>query len=90
MILMEYAKFMFKFNNQKLPVYFDNYFIKLENVHNYDTRKKFRNEYFQSFKATETGRKALHHICVKIWTNVSPNYRNCSFAKFKKYFKSNR
>jgi len=39
MISMEYAKFIFKFNNKVLPDYFDNYFIKLENVHSYNTRK---------------------------------------------------
>jgi len=61
MISMENAKFMFKFNNHMLPVSFDNNFIKLENVHNYNTRQKFRHDYFQSFKATEIGRKELHH-----------------------------
>jgi len=35
MINMEFAKFMFKYSNQILPDSFDNYFIKLENVHNY-------------------------------------------------------
>jgi len=63
-----------------LPVCFDNYFIKLENVHNYNTRQKFRIE------SMDTGRKALHYICVKIWTNIPLNYRLYSFAKFKKYF----
>jgi len=52
MISMEYAKFMLKFNNKMLPDSFDNYFIKLENVHSYNTRQKHRNEYFQSFVYT--------------------------------------
>ena len=30
---MEIAKFMFKFNNQMLPDFFNNYFAKLDNVH---------------------------------------------------------
>ena len=38
MINMEIAKFMFKFNNQMLPEFFNNYFTKLDNVHNYNTR----------------------------------------------------
>ena len=38
MIKMEKAKFMIKYNNKMLPISFDNYFLKLEKVHNYNTR----------------------------------------------------
>jgi len=91
MISKEYIKFMFKFNNKMLPVSFDNYFIKLENVNSYNTRQKYRYEYFQSFIQSDAGRKTLHHICLKMWTDMSSdfNYRHCSFSKFKKYFKTN-
>ena len=44
---MEIAKFMSKFNNQMLPDFFNNYFTKLDNVHNYNTRQKTRAEFFQ-------------------------------------------
>jgi len=70
---MEYAKFMFKFNNKMLPDSFDNYFIKLENVHSCNTRLKHRNEYFQSFIQSDAGRKTHHDICLKLWTDVSPD-----------------
>ena len=43
---MEIAKFIFKFNNQMLPDFFNNYFTKLDNVHNYNTRQKTRAEFF--------------------------------------------
>ena len=46
MIKMEFAKFMFKYSNNMLPNFFKNHFIKLENIHNYNTRQKTRNEYF--------------------------------------------
>ena len=46
MIEMEFAKFMFKYSNNMLPNSFNNHFIKLENIHNYNTRQKTRNEYF--------------------------------------------
>ena len=35
MIKMEFAKFIFKYSNNMLPNSFNNYFIKLENIHNY-------------------------------------------------------
>jgi len=41
MFQIEIAKFMFKFNNQMLSASFNNYFIKLDCVHRYDTRQKY-------------------------------------------------
>ena len=66
MIKMEKAKFMFKYNKM-LPISFDNYFLKLEKVHKYYTGQKIRNEYFQIYSRTESGRKALHRLCLKVW-----------------------
>ena len=66
MIKMEKAKFMFKYNNKMLPISFDNYFLKLEKVHKYNIRQKIRNECFQIYSRTESGRKALHHLCLKV------------------------
>ena len=60
MFQMEIAKFMFKFNNQMLPSFFDSYFIKLDKVHNYNTKQKSRNEFYQSFIGSEIGKKSLH------------------------------
>ena len=57
MIKMEFAKFIFKYSNNMLPNSFNNYFIKLENIHNYNTRQKSRNEYFQTSFGNETGKK---------------------------------
>ena len=38
-----------------------NYFTKLDNVHNYNTRQKTRAEFFQYSVASESRRKTLHH-----------------------------
>ena len=70
MIKIEKAKFMFKYNNKMLPISFDNYFLKLEKVHRYNTRQKIHNEYFQIYSRTESRRKALHHLCLKVWKEI--------------------
>ena len=70
MMNMEIAKFMFRFNNQMLPDFFNNYIAKLDNVHNYNTRQKTRAEFCQYFVASELRRKILHHIGLKVWKNV--------------------
>ena len=61
MIKMELAKFMFKFNNKMFPNSFNNYFLRLDKLHKYNTRQTKRNEYFQSFISSEAGRRVLCH-----------------------------
>ena len=88
MIKMEFAKFIFKYSNNMLPNSFNNYFNKLEDIHNYNTRQKSRNEYFQTSFGTETGEKALHYLGLNEWKSIPQEYRQCSFTKFKKIFKN--
>ena len=68
MIKIEFAKFMFKYNNRLLPPSFNNYFMKLDVglIHYYNTRQKVTSEFFQPFIASETGKKSLQHIGLKI------------------------
>ena len=77
MIHMEFAKFMFKFNNKMLPESFYSYFTKLDNVLKHFTRQKHRNEYNQFYTTSESGKKTLHHICLNTWKNVPKEYRHC-------------
>ena len=88
MIKMELAKFIFKFNNQMLPSSFNNYFINLNQVHKYNTRQKFRNEFYHFSVGSESGKKTLQCNCLNIWRNIPQEFRPCSFTKFKKYFKT--
>jgi len=46
---MEYAKFIFKFNKNMLPEHFNNYFVKLETIHYYQTRQKAKNDFLPHF-----------------------------------------
>ena len=84
MINMEIAKFMFKFNNQMLPDFSNKYFTKLDNFHSYNTKQTTRPEFFQYFVASESRRKTLHHVGLKVWKNVPKEFRHCSFSTYKK------
>ena len=90
MIKMEFAKFTFKYSTNMLPIFFNNYFIKLEDIHNYNTgtRQKSRNEYFQTSFGTETRKKTLHYLGLNEWKSIPKEYRQCSFTKFKKFCKN--
>ena len=78
---MEIAEFMFKFNNQVLPDFFNNYFTKLGNVYIYNTRQKTRAEYFR-YVASESRRKTFYRIGLKVWKNVPKEFRHCPFPTF--------
>ena len=80
---MEIAKFIFKFNNQKLPDFFNNYFTELDNIHNYNTRQKSRAEFFQCSVASESKRKTLYYIDLKVWKNDQKNFviAHCQLLK---------
>ena len=88
MLKMEFAKFIFKYSNNMLLNSFNNHFIKLENMHNYNTRQKTRNEYFQTFFGTGTEKKTLHHFGLNEWKSIPQEYRQCSFIKLKKFCKN--
>ena len=79
MINMEFAKFMFKFNNKMLPESFDCYFTILDNIHKHNTRQKHRNEYFQFYTSSKSRKKTLQYICLNVWKNIPKEYRHCHF-----------
>ena len=74
MIKIEFAKFMFKCNNRLLPPSFNNYFMKLDVMHHCNSRQKVTSEFFQPFIASETDKKSLQHIGVKIWKNIPEEF----------------
>ena len=74
MIAMEYAKFIFIFNNYMLPDFFNYYITKLDSVHIYNTKQKKRNNFFQFRVSSESVRKTLHHICLIVWMNVPTKF----------------
>ena len=72
-----------------LPEHFCDYFTKLNNVLQCNTRLKHRNEFYQFCISTELEKKTLHHNCLNIWKNSQHKFRHGSFLKFRQYCKSN-
>ena len=72
-----------------LLAFFNNCFTKLNNVHNYNTKQKTRTKVFQYFVVSESRRKTLHHIGLKVWKNVPKEFCHCPFPTLEKYLKTN-
>ena len=84
---MEIAKFMFRFKNKILPIFFDNYFTNLSEIHKYNTRQKAKSGYYHHSFNSEFGKKRLNHECLELWESLSLAEKKCSFSKFKEVFK---
>ena len=91
MIKIEFAKFMYKYNNHLLPPSFHNYFTKLDVIHHYNTRQQLTSKVLQPFIASETGKKSLQHIgkkSLKYGKTFPKNFSTAPFSSLKKYVKS--
>ena len=67
---MAKAKFMFKYENGKLPSNFDNYLVKVSDVHSYNLRSTSAGKYMKVWGRTKHSLKILQYDAVKVWENV--------------------
>ena len=70
MVKIEIAKFMFRFKNKMLPIFFDNYFTNLSEIHKYNTRQKAKSGYYHHSFNSEFGRRRPYHECLKLWESM--------------------
>lgn len=87
MITMEYAKFLYRFSNNMLPEYFNNYFTDLKLVHQHNTRQSNKKNFYHTYARTEWGRKMVQRRGLHVWKNIPLELKECSFYRFKKTFK---
>ena len=67
---MEQVKFLFRFNNNMLPDYSKNYFVKLKTIHHYHTRQNTKKDIFHTFARTEWGRKMIQRKGLNEWKKI--------------------
>ena len=84
---LEYAKFMYKFENNSLPIFFNNYFTQLDSIHSYNSCQKKQNRYFFSRCSTNFGKNTLHYLGLQTWSKIPPEIKNLSYIGFKKKLK---
>ena len=85
---LELAKFVHKLFKKKLPTNLCNYdFSTIERIHDYETRRPSRSNYFLPRVSESTGQKKVEFRGVKLWNEISENLKNKSFNSFEKQFK---
>ena len=78
---------MYKFENNSLPIFFNNYFTKLDSIHSYNTCQKKQNRYFFPRFSTNFGKNTLHYLGLQTWSKIPPEIKNLSYIGFKKKLK---
>lgn len=69
---LELGKFLYKFSHNQLPVIFFNYFTKLSEIHDYNTRIKHSNFYLER-PNTKMGLNSLQNKGATLWKTISLN-----------------
>ena len=83
------ALFMYKYSNQLLPDVFDNFFSKLADVHEYNTRNASAQHVYICFQRTTRGQKTLSYCGARIRNYVLDNVdSDCAIGLFKKRFQT--
>ena len=88
LIKLEYVKFMYRFENNLLPVSFKKYFTNLDCIHAYDTRSKQKSKYFLPRYQTNYGKKSLQYFGIKLWSEIPQEIKCLSYISFKKIYKN--
>ena len=86
---LELAKFMHKLFKNKLPNSCNYDFSTNERIHDYETRRPSRSNYFLPRVSESTGQKKVEFRGVKLRNEISENLKNKPFISFEKQFKKN-
>lgn len=80
--------FMFKYYNKQLPTIFDDYFISVSNVHNYNTRLSSKQAFSLPRVRTNYGIYNIRFAGAKVWNSLEPDLKLLSIRAFKARLKS--
>lgn len=77
---LQVAKFCFKFNKNLLPSSFNQFFVKVSNIHHYGTRNSNINLYIPK-QNNLSGGKMLQSLGSKIWNDMPKDLLKCQTVK---------
>ena len=86
---LELGKFMHRVHAKNLPENFENYFKRIQNMHNYPLRS-IRNKAFYP-KSTNTAKYQnwLTNAGVELWWDLDPGIKNLPYKSFAQKYKQN-
>ena len=79
---LEIAKFMYLYEDNKLPPLFGDYFLPLKKIHCHNTRSSSSNKYLLPFFSTNKAQTIINYTGIKIWNKIPDSLKNLSYKKF--------
>ena len=80
--------FMFKYKHNTLPSTFENFFMPVNEVHRYNTRSAYKENFYLPKARTNYGKFNIKFQGPKIWNALPDCIKNSSFQQFKSKMKS--
>ena len=81
------AIFMHKYHSNLLPITFERFFVRVNEVHNYNTRLSSKISYSIPGVRTNYGKFDIRFQGVKVWKDIDENLKYLSPLAFKKTLK---
>ena len=87
---LEVAKFMYRYQNGKLPENFDHLFINLDSIHKYGTRQSTNQGFYMIRTRTKKGKNKIQYSGPLLWNEINLDIKQCpnlhAFSKKYKIF----
>ena len=84
LIFIKNAQLMHDYYNNKLPIAFNNLFMSISSVHQYNTRLASKRNYYLPKIRTNYGKFNIRFLGVKIWNSLSEDLKMKSHFAFKR------
>jgi hypothetical protein len=76
--------FMFKYHKHMLPLTFDDFFVRVNEIHHYNTRLSAKTSYSLPKVKTNYGQFNIRYNGPKIWNSLDESIKSLSISNFKK------
>ena len=87
LIFFHNSLFMYDYYTDNLPTAFDDFFIPVQNVHNYNTRTASRNTFYIPSARTNYRKFSIRVLGPKTWNAIEDCIKNVSKSTFKNKIK---
>ena len=75
---------MFKYHKHMLPLTFDDFFVRVNEIHHYNTRLSAKTSYSLPKVKTNYGQFNIRYNGPKIWNSLDESIKSLSFSNLKK------
>ena len=87
LIYLYTALFMYDYYSNRLPLIFDNFFMSINKVHQYQTRLASKISYYLPKARTNYGKFNIRFFGAKVWNSIDESLKSKSRACFKNLLK---